>query len=54
MQITRYFNHEKLDVYQEAILFVAWADELTGVMTGKSEGMRYTAYCWVMPEWPAR
>jgi len=29
------FDHEKLDVYQEAISFVAWADDITQSMTGK-------------------
>ncbi len=33
--MNRRFDHEKLDVYQEAISFVAWADEITQSMVGR-------------------
>ena len=31
-----YFDHEKLDVYQEAIAFCGWVGELLGTITSKA------------------
>ena len=32
----RYFDHEKLDAYQQAIIFCAWAGELLGRISAKA------------------